>query len=122
MKHPTAASLLFTVAAASVTKRHACSYKFTAVSESLSGPLTQIPDGQIQLKQHAAPCDRASFTLEHGKMFDKDHKGCIITEPQKQIQCDMNNPGQTKLNGLYFPSLLTLGSKACLFSPLTTIH
>jgi hypothetical protein len=71
---------------------HHCSFKLEAVGEKC-GPFCQIPDGQINLDANKGGPGDAEFHIHNGIMKDSKGRGCIITEPQKQVQCDWGNPG-----------------------------
>ncbi|KAF2673204.1 hypothetical protein BT63DRAFT_410237 [Microthyrium microscopicum] len=95
-----AVSALAIGASASAIKRELgerhkeCTWSFYAESPSWKGAVVQITDGQIQIHEYQGKGDCYPFKVEGGYMKDQNDFGCIVTEPQKQIQCDHGNPGQ----------------------------
>jgi hypothetical protein len=71
---------------------HHCSFELEVVGDKC-GPVCQIPDGQLNLDANRWGPGDAEFHIHHGILKDSHGRGCIITEPQKQLQCDLGNPG-----------------------------
>jgi hypothetical protein len=71
---------------------HGCSFTLESVGPKC-GPLCQIEDGQINLLANEHGPGSAVFTIHNGIMKDSQGRGCIITWPQRQVQCDNGNPG-----------------------------
>jgi hypothetical protein len=73
-----------------------CGFTLEAVGDKC-GPLCQIPDGQINLDSNLSGHGSAEFWIHHGIMKDSEGRGCIITHPQRQLQCDYGNPGMAAM-------------------------
>ncbi len=64
----------------------ACSFSLTA-SGGTSGVIAQLPDGQNRIGSTGLPA--ASYCLgSNGGITDGQGRGCILTEPTTQFQCD----------------------------------
>ncbi|KAI9662638.1 MAG: hypothetical protein M1831_002681 [Alyxoria varia] len=50
------------------------------------GPVGQLDDGQNRIGQSLHP---ATYCIEHGKLIDAHGRGCILTPPTTQWQCDV---------------------------------
>jgi hypothetical protein len=67
-----------------------CPFTISAEGPGAKGPINQIWDGQLNIN-NGAP---VQFTLKNGYLFDTSGRGCIITWPQRQLQCDDGSPGK----------------------------
>jgi hypothetical protein len=56
---------------------------------TVTGPIGQISDGQLNINGAGS----ATFVLEGGILKDAQGRGCYITRPQMQLQCDWGNAG-----------------------------
>jgi hypothetical protein len=57
----------------------------------------QLPDGQIRIDTSSATCSGASrFYLNGGFVRDAEGRGCIVTSPERQVQCNLNHPGESR--------------------------
>jgi len=70
-----------------------CGWRFYAESEHVNGAVTQIGDGQIQIHEYESKDSCYTFHFKDGKMIDSNGFGCVVAEPQKQIQCNSGDPG-----------------------------
>ncbi|KAK4502328.1 hypothetical protein PRZ48_005753 [Zasmidium cellare] len=61
-----------------------CCFQISA-SGGVTGTLGQIYDGQNRVGGGYAP---ATYCLKNGGLFDKNGRGCILTPPTTQWQCD----------------------------------
>ncbi|ORY11707.1 ubiquitin 3 binding protein But2 C-terminal domain-domain-containing protein [Clohesyomyces aquaticus] len=68
---------------------HECCFTLTAhgpkMSKGPTGILGQLSDGQNRVGGKHPP---ATYCLDDGKIVDKNHRGCILTPPTTQFQCD----------------------------------
>ncbi len=56
----------------------------------------QLPDGQIRIDTSSATSSGASkFYLNGGFVRDAEGRGCMITSPERQVQCNLNHPGES---------------------------
>lgn len=55
----------------------------------------QLPDGQIRIDTSSATASSASrFYLNGGIVSDAEGRGCIVTSPERQVQCNLNHQGE----------------------------
>jgi hypothetical protein len=55
----------------------------------------QLPDGQIRIDTSSATSSGSSrFFLNGGIVRDAAGRGCIVTSPERQVQCNLNHPGE----------------------------
>ncbi|KAL0264724.1 hypothetical protein SLS55_000675 [Diplodia seriata] len=71
-------------ASAAVLKRSDCCFQLTA-SGGASGSVGQLNDGQNRVGGDYSP---ATYCLNNGAITDKNGRGCILTPPTTQFQCD----------------------------------
>ncbi|OJD32057.1 gpi anchored cell wall protein [Diplodia corticola] len=77
--------LVFTLgASAAALKRSDCCFQLTA-SGGQSGSVGQLNDGQNRVGGGYSP---ATYCLSNGAITDKNGRGCILTPPTTQFQCD----------------------------------
>src|ERR1700712_3236970 len=74
---------------ATVTKRGDYPLQFFAKGKA-HGALGQLQDGQIRIGGGHSP---SHFKIHHGIMKDNKGRGCVETEPEKQVQCDSGSDG-----------------------------
>jgi hypothetical protein len=56
----------------------------------------QLPDGQIRIDTSSAISSGSSrFYLNGGIVRDAEGRGCIVTSPERQVQCNLNHPGES---------------------------
>jgi hypothetical protein len=54
----------------------------------------QLPDGQIRVDTSSPTAAGASrFYMNGGVIRDAEGRGCIVTSPERQVQCNLNHPG-----------------------------
>jgi hypothetical protein len=88
-------STFASLVAAGVLPRHEPTCFCVEVKGPNSGPINQIDDGQLNLDTNYHGLGRVELCLHHnGIVTDANGKGCIITSPQSQFQCDYGNPGR----------------------------
>lgn len=63
-----------------------CCFHLTA-SGGVSGSLSQLSDGQNRVGGNA-PNGEATYCLNNGGLTDQSGRGCILTPPTTQFQCD----------------------------------
>lgn len=68
-----------------------CSYTLTAKGPA-SGTIGQLSDGQIRI---GGGYVISNFYTVNGYMKDAANRGCIVTPPTSQIQCDQGVPGNS---------------------------
>lgn len=77
--------LAFTLgASAAVLKRSECCFQLTA-SGGASGSVGQLDDGQNRV---GGGYQAATYCLNNGGITDSNGRGCILTPPTTQFQCD----------------------------------
>jgi len=108
------ASLAFGLgASAALLRRDQCSFTITA-SGGESGTVGQLPDGQNRIGQLPDGQNRVggnlptgSYSISNGQITDSQGRGCILTPPTKQFQCD---EGATPTGGF------SIGSNGQIYS------
>jgi hypothetical protein len=78
-------------ASATLTKRSDYPLQFIAKGKA-HGILGQLGDGQVRIGGGHSP---AHFKIHHGIMKDNKGRGCVETEPEKQVQCDYGSDGES---------------------------
>lgn len=87
MKYTFATLALAAGATALRIPRHTCSCKFNlTASGGVSGIVGQLDDGQNRVGG-SHPAD--SYCMDDGQMTDSHGRGCILTPPSSQFQCDV---------------------------------
>jgi len=87
------------LASAGVVRRQEPVCFCTEVRGANQGPINQIDDGQLNLDTNYHGLGRVELCLHNnGILTDANGKGCIITSPQFQFQCDYGNPGMINQN------------------------
>lgn len=76
-------------ATAAILKREQCCFQLTA-SGGASGSVGQIVDGQVRIGDGSPP---ATFCINNGAITDGSGRGCILTGPTLQWQCDAGATG-----------------------------
>lgn len=71
-------------ASAAVVRRDQCCFQLTA-SGGAQGSIGQLGDGQNRIGGGYAP---ATYCINNGGITDKNGRGCILTPPTTQFQCD----------------------------------
>ncbi|KAK5128125.1 hypothetical protein LTR08_004178 [Meristemomyces frigidus] len=71
-------------ASAAILPRDQCCFSLTA-SGGQSGTLSQLSDGQNRI---GASGSTASYCINNGAITDSSGRGCILTSPTTQFQCD----------------------------------
>ena len=71
-------------ASAAVLPRDQCCFSLTA-SGGASGALSQLDDGQNRIGGSGS---EASYCINNGAITDSNGRGCILTPPTTQFQCD----------------------------------
>jgi hypothetical protein len=66
-----------------------CPFTISAAGP-VTGPIGQISDGQLNINGGGY----ITFVLQNGVLRDGQGRGCIITWPQRQLQCDGGNLGK----------------------------
>ncbi|KAF2137171.1 uncharacterized protein K452DRAFT_312603 [Aplosporella prunicola CBS 121167] len=84
MKYAFAPLALGLTASAAVIRRDQCCFQLNA-SGGTSGTLGQLSDGQNRVGGNHSP---ATYCLNNGAITDKNGRGCILTPPTTQFQCD----------------------------------
>ncbi|KAH9832760.1 GPI anchored cell wall protein [Teratosphaeria destructans] len=92
-----------------------CCFQITA-SGGLSGPFTQLGDGQNRLNDTGTP---AQFCFNNGRIKDSSGRGCIITPEASQFQCDLNRPASPGFSITSSGQLLHNGSSTFYGCPAT---
>jgi hypothetical protein len=72
-------------ASAALIPRQNCCFSLTA-SGGASGPVGQLSDGQNRIGLGGGAS--ASYCLSNGAITDSSGRGCILTSPTTQFQCD----------------------------------
>ncbi|KAI9839267.1 MAG: hypothetical protein M1819_003261 [Sarea resinae] len=93
MKHGLFSLALCLGASAAVTRRQTtgCPFQLTA-SGSESGTVGELTDGQVRI---GGGLTQSTFTILNGAITDQNGKGCILTSPTTQFQCDTGAPAQS---------------------------
>ncbi|GAB7354853.1 hypothetical protein MBLNU459_g5229t1 [Dothideomycetes sp. NU459] len=79
-------------ASAVLVPRQQCCFQLTAAGGGLSGVVGQLSDGQNRVNQ-SLPA--ATYCLSGGAITDGSGRGCILTPPTSQFQCDTGAKAQT---------------------------
>ncbi|USW55103.1 Putative ubiquitin 3 binding protein But2 [Septoria linicola] len=87
-----AASLVAGASAAALPRDSQCCFQLTAAGGA-SGSVGQLSDGQNRVGGNYAP---ATYCLNNGAITDSNNRGCILTPPTTQFQCDQ---GATPTSG-----------------------
>lgn len=75
-------------ASAALIPRDQCCFSLTA-SGGLSGVVGQLSDGQNRIDQTAGLANTAGqYCINNGAITDGNGRGCILTPPTTQFQCD----------------------------------
>jgi Ubiquitin 3 binding protein But2 C-terminal domain len=70
-----------------VVRDGGCTFHLTA-SGGASGPVSQLGDGQNRVGTSGLPA--ATYTISgNGGIYDQNGRGCILTPPTTQLQCDV---------------------------------
>lgn len=77
-------SLALVASASAVVIPRSCTFGITASGEQ-SGTIGQLDDGQNRIGGDLPP---ASYSISNGKITDANGRGCILTPPTTQLQCD----------------------------------
>ncbi|KAF2159610.1 hypothetical protein M409DRAFT_70921 [Zasmidium cellare ATCC 36951] len=80
-----AAVILAVGASAAVVARDQCCFQLTA-SGGASGTVGQLSDGQNRIGGGYPP---ATYCINNGGITDSSGRGCILTPPTTQFQCDV---------------------------------
>ena len=80
-----------------VPRDDGCTFGITA-SGGKSGTVGQLGDGQNRIGGGLAP---ASYHISNGGITDANGRGCILTPPTTQFQCDV---GATPITGFSISS------------------
>lgn len=72
-------------ASAAIIPRQQCCFSLTA-SGGASGSVSQLSDGQNRIGGSGSP---ASYCMDNGAITDSNGRGCILTPPTTQFQCDV---------------------------------
>jgi hypothetical protein len=87
MKNVLAAALLAAGAEALVPRDQTCCFHLTA-DGGPGGPVDQLYDGQNRIGQSGLP--EGSYCIDsNGGLTDGEGRGCILTPPTTQFQCDV---------------------------------
>ncbi|KAF1344221.1 ubiquitin 3 binding protein But2 C-terminal domain-containing protein [Delphinella strobiligena] len=79
--------------AAVLTPRDQCCFGLTA-SGGVSGTVGQLSDGQNRIAQTSGLANQAGqYCLSNGVITDSNGRGCILTPPTTQFQCDVGATG-----------------------------
>ncbi|CAD0095326.1 unnamed protein product [Aureobasidium vineae] len=79
----------FGASAATLTARDQCCFSLTAAGGK-SGAVGELSDGQTRIGQTAGlDIGNANFCLSNGGITDGNGRGCILTPPTTQFQCDV---------------------------------
>ena len=79
--------------AAVLTPRDQCCFGLTA-SGGVSGTVGQLSDGQNRIAQTSGLANQAGeYCLSNGIITDSNGRGCILTPPTTQFQCDAGATG-----------------------------
>ncbi|KZF25395.1 hypothetical protein L228DRAFT_265864 [Xylona heveae TC161] len=70
--------------AAALKRADQCCFTLTA-SGGKNGTVGQLSDGQNRI---GGPYSPANYCLDNGGITDSNHRGCILTPPTTQFQCD----------------------------------
>ena len=66
-----------------------CNFQLIA-SGGVSGIVGQLGDGQNRIAQTGGlAIDAATYSLTNGGLIDQSGRGCILTPPTTQFQCDV---------------------------------
>ncbi len=79
------ATLAFGLGASAVTVPRSCTFTLTA-SGGQSGVVGQLGDGQNRI---GGGHPTGSYTVKNGQIIDASGRGCILTPPTSQFQCDV---------------------------------
>ncbi|KAK6000490.1 hypothetical protein QM012_003736 [Aureobasidium pullulans] len=75
--------------AAALAPRAQCCFSLTAAGGK-SGVVGQLSDGQNRIGQTAGlATGQATYCLNNGGLTDENGRGCILTPPTTQLQCDV---------------------------------
>ncbi|KAH0340534.1 hypothetical protein KCU81_g6784, partial [Aureobasidium melanogenum] len=75
--------------AASLVARDQCCFSLTAAGGK-SGVVGQLGDGQNRIGQTAGlSTGQATYCINNGGLTDENGRGCILTPPTTQFQCDV---------------------------------
>jgi hypothetical protein len=80
----TFSSLALVAGASAAIVPRSCTFSLTA-SGGQSGTIGQLGDGQNRI---GGGLPSASYTINNGKITDANGRGCILTPPTTQLQCD----------------------------------
>ncbi|KAL9618380.1 MAG: hypothetical protein Q9160_006888 [Pyrenula sp. 1 TL-2023] len=72
------------VAANPLIPRTSCCFKLTAAGGA-TGPVGQLPDGQNRV---GGNYPNGTYCIDNGEITDGGGRGCILTPPTTQFQCD----------------------------------
>lgn len=84
MKYIFSSLALVAGASAAAIIPRSCTFSLTA-SGGQSGSIGQLGDGQNRIGGDLPP---ASYSISNGKITDANGRGCILTPPTTQLQCD----------------------------------
>ena len=80
-----AAALAGSVSGSVLPRTDGCCFQLTA-SGGKSGTIGQLGDGQNRIGGGYAP---ATYCIQNGEITDSNGRGCILTPPTTQLQCDV---------------------------------
>ncbi|KAK4542739.1 hypothetical protein LTR36_006311, partial [Oleoguttula mirabilis] len=90
--HTAIAAAAFAIgASAAIIPRQQCCFSLTA-SGGQSGTLSQLSDGQNRIGGSGST---ASYCIDNGGITDSSGRGCILTPPTTQFQCDAGAASQS---------------------------
>jgi len=84
MKFINPALLFATGTSAIITRWAPCCFHLSA-SGAVTGTIGQLDDGQARVN---GPLSAAEFCINDGEISDSEGRGCILTPPTSQFQCD----------------------------------
>lgn len=85
MKYSFTAAGLMAVAAGNIIPRDQCCFQLTA-SGGVSGVVGQLADGQNRV---GGSYPTGTYCINNGGLTDGQGRGCILTSPSSQFQCDV---------------------------------
>lgn len=79
------ATLAFSAGASAASIQRSCTFTLTA-SGGQSGTIGQLSDGQNRV---GGGLPQATYSINNGQITDSQGRGCILTPPTTQFQCDV---------------------------------
>lgn len=92
-----------------------CCFSLSASGHVIGGPVGQLSDGQNRFGSGHHP--DGYYCLHGGRIVDAHNRGCILTPPTTQFQCDEGVPGDAGFS-VVGDQLLYRGSSAFIACPV----